>query len=403
MHQLLVSLLNKGAFQQYGGLAKVVMKTPEMMEIFRGLEAIHEQTDKDLTIEGLALGLYTTYPSKKADVLSAIVKTWEPVDSALVSSYFQTATQRARAYEIATRAIKCFEGELPYAEFQDFISTDHVDHTPEFEFVSHNLTSLMDRQEAKGGFKWRLQALNQLLGHLPRKTAGFIFARPDSGKTALLASEVTHMLLQTTENILWVANEEDADVVKTRCFQALYGVTQAKLFAHAAKYQADYDKRVGARLMISGDPKVSTKSGLERAVKQFKPAVVIIDQQDKIGGFKAEREDTRLGNIYAWVRRLAIKYDFVAIGVTQANSSAEGKRFLRMTDIADGHTSKPAEADWILGIGKIHDEAKENERYLHTCKDKLPLSEGKQASLRHGTRTVWFNPENGRYQDYGQS
>lgn len=401
MHSLLVALLNKEAFGKYGGLTRGQLKTDETKEVYRALEILHEQTEADLTLEGLALGLHTVYPAKKAEVLGEIVRTWNPVDPALVNAFFQDATQKARAYEIATRAVKCFEGELSYADFQDFISSDHVESTPEFEFVSHNLSNLMVRQEAKGGFKWRLQALNQLLGHIPRQTFGFIFSRPDTGKTALLASEITSFLLQTDDNVLWVANEEDPDIIKTRCFQALYGVTTAKLYAKADQYQENYNSRVGKRLMISGDTNLSTKSGLERAIKAYNPAIVVVDQLDKLRGFKSERDDLRLGQTYAWLRSMAIKYNFAAIGVTQANTSAEGKKWLRMTDIADGHTAKPAEADWILGIGKIHDESKENERYLHTCKDKLPLSPGKDAARRHGTATVWFNPENGRYQDYG--
>lgn len=399
MNQLLVALLKKEIWHNYGGLTLKILKNDELRDIFRAMEVLHETTESDLTIDGLALGLSQCFPEKKAEGLRALVNAWSPAyDPALVQAYFEDAERKARAFDIATTAAAVFEGQKTWDELSTVMArTVEEQPNPEFEFVAHNLESLRAHQEAKGGFKWRLNKLNELLGHLPRKTFGFVFARPDSGKTTLLCSEITNFALQTDQPILWVANEEDAAVVKMRAFQSVFAVTEAKLFSDAKRYDEAYKKRVGERLMISGDSQLNHRTAIERALKRYKPAILVIDQLDKVGGFKADREDTRLGGIYQWARRMSNEYNLVAIGVTQANSAAEGTKWLKMNHIADSHTSKAAEADWILGIGKL--QGNEDSRFLHTPKDKLPMSPGKVADSRHGFREVQFKPDIARFED----
>jgi replicative DNA helicase len=74
-------------------------------------------------------------------------------------------------------------------------------------------------------YSWRLKSLNTALGSLRMGDFGFVFARPETGKTTFLASEVTFMAEQTEGNILWFNNEEQGGKVKSRCYQATLGLT----------------------------------------------------------------------------------------------------------------------------------------------------------------------------------
>ena len=145
----------------------------------------------------------------------------------------------------------------------------------------------------------------------------------------------------------------------------------------------------------------NNRHSIEEACRTLKPGLVIIDVLDKVGGFKAERHDLMLGGIYRWARSLANEFNVPVIGVTQANSAADGQKYLRMNHIADSHTSKAAEADWILGLGKDYDD--ESIRHLHTPKDKLPMSEGKVSEMRHGFADVLIKPETARYEDLAKA
>ena len=146
------------------------------------------------------------------------------------------------------------------------------------------------------------------------------------------------------------------------------------------------------------DEAVLSKSFIERACELLSPSLVVIDQIDKIHGFDADREDLRLGSIYQWARELAKKYCPV-IAVCQADGTAEGKKWLTMDNVVSAKTSKQAEADWILGIGKVHDESFENVRHFHVSKNKLMGDPDSIPDLRHGKWDVIIEPEIARYKD----
>jgi hypothetical protein len=125
---------------------------------------------------------------------------------------------------------------------------------------------------------------------------------------------------------------------------------------------------------------------------------VIFDQIDKIKGFAADREDLRLGAIYVWARELAKMYCPV-IGVCQADGQAENVKWLTMEHVSNAKTSKQAEADWILGIGKIHAEGADYSRYLNISKNKLLGDPDTVADFRHGRFETYIEPQIARYVD----
>ena len=137
---------------------------------------------------------------------------------------------------------------------------------------------------------------------------------------------------------------------------------------------------------------------VEQVVKRLSPGLVIYDQIDKIKGFQNDREDLRLGSIYQWARELA-KGSHAAIGVCQADGTAEGVRYLTMEHVANAKTAKQAEADWILGIGRTHDNDGEYIRYFNISKNKLVGDDDSLPELRHGKFEVIIEPTLARYKD----
>jgi hypothetical protein len=70
-----------------------------------------------------------------------------------------------------------------------------------------------------------------------------------------------------------------------------------------------------------------------------------------------------------------------------------------MDNVANAKTSKQAEGDWILVIGKIHDMGSEYVRYLNICKNKLMGDEDSDSRLKHGKFEVLIEPQVARYRD----
>lgn len=90
-------------------------------------------------------------------------------------------------------------------------------------FVTDDLEVLASEVLTTPGLRWRLKTLNEIFGSLRKGDFGFVFARPETGKTTFLASETTYMAEQLSDDagpILWFNNEEQGNKVKIRCYQA---------------------------------------------------------------------------------------------------------------------------------------------------------------------------------------
>lgn len=234
-------------------------------------------------------------------------------------------------------------------------------------------------------------------GMLLVRRNGAVAVSGNTGKTTFLASEVSYFAEQCDSPILWFNNEEQGSKVKLRIYQASLGIGLTELLNNRDKYGKQFFDKT-ARKIILNDAANTTKNDAQRLIELYQPGCIVFDQLDKIQGFSGDREDIRLGNIYIWARNIAKQYCPV-IGVCQADATGEGKRWLTMDNVASAKTTKQAEADWIIGIGKTHNENEEYFRYLSICKNKLLGDEDTDPILRHGHLTVKINPYIARYED----
>jgi hypothetical protein len=270
----------------------------------------------------------------------------------------------------------------------------------EYEFVTDDLDALLDRQVSTPGLRWRLNSLNRNLGSLRKGNFGFIFARPETGKTTLLTSEVSHMAEQVKDDdgpILHLNNEQEGDIVQLYYYRSVLGWSLEQILANRKKARDMFMEKTRGKILVYDRAQIS-KRDVEKLCERYKPSLLIYDQIDKITGFSNDREDLRLGAIYQWGRELAKTY-CPSIGVCQADGTGEGQRWLTMGNVANAKTSKQAEADWILGIGKVNDPGYEKLRFMHLSKNKLLGDPDTDHSNRHGRWEVLIEPEKARYRD----
>jgi replicative DNA helicase len=307
--------------------------------------------------------------------------------------------RRALAGDIAKLALDVEEGKAKTSDLIDkFSDFEHQDiEEDEAEAVDMDLSELYNSQIGEPGLRWRLSWLNKALGSLRTGDFGFIFARPETGKTTFLASEITHMISNTDGDIIWFNNEEQGKKVAIRCYQALFGVTTQELFSDIEGYAAKYKEITQDRLKIYDFEDSSHTGRIEQILKESNPSLIIFDQIDKIRGFKADRNDLQLKALYQWARELAKTYAPV-IAVSQAGGTAENKLWLTMDDVDSSKTAKQGEADFIIGIGKESDNTS-NARYLNISKNKLIGDKDTLPDLRHGNQTVMIKPDVARYED----
>lgn len=221
-------------------------------------------------------------------------------------------------------------------------------------------------------------------GMLLVRRNGAVAVCGNTGKTTFLTSEVGWMTQHTTSPVIHFNNEERGVKVMMRYYESIHGVSRNEIRQNKSAYSLPKE----TSLVLFDKAKI-TRRDVERLIKEVQPSLIVFDQIDKIVGFSAERADLAIRKIYIWAREIA-KEVCPVIGVCQAAGSAENKKWLEMDDMAESKTAKPAEADFIIGIGKIA-EGYENTRFIHLVKNKLTGS--------HAKITCLIEPQIGRYKD----
>tara|TARA_R110001599_G_scaffold12749_1_gene59385 strand:+ start:591 stop:1826 length:1236 start_codon:yes stop_codon:yes gene_type:complete len=409
VEELIINLFssNRSYFDKYYkyiNLKYIKVNYVNLYKIFLVIANYYDKNNSDSCSKiDLELAYYTSYllEDSERDELSTsldrILAT--DVDVTLVTDYLEEHRKRCLSGEVAKLALDVEDGTAKVDDllekFQEFehqgVEVDEV------KSVDMDLNNLYQSQVATPGLRWRLDWLNKSLGSLRQGDFGFIFARPETGKTTFLASEMTHMITQTEGDILWFNNEEQGKKVAVRCYQALLGKSNKELFDNLQHNADEYRERIQHRLKIYDFEDSSRANRIEQIIKTTNPALIIFDQVDKIKGFKADRYDLELKATYQWAREIAKMYAPV-IAVSQAGGSAEGKLWLTMDDVDSSKTAKQGEADWILGIGKEQDNTS-NMRFLNISKNKLLGDKDSLPDLRHGNAQVMIKPEIARYEE----
>jgi replicative DNA helicase len=382
----------------------------ELHAVYSVLDNFHQSnTDKiNLTVADLSNILFA-HKHKDVAYYEGVIETLDKLEVSTQSTnvLLQSFVENKLLKEISLAAYDVTEGRLSKEKFNELLDSFSAEksikvYEDEFEFVSDDIEQLLVETFRKPGLRWRLNTLNQMLGSLRGGDFGFIFARPETGKTTFLASETTFMAEQLSEEsgpIIWLNNEEKGSKVKIRCYQASLGASLAAINSNPVAARNAYMKKTKGKHMILNPAGSISKTMVERICKQYKPSLLIFDQIDKIVGFEADREDLKLGAMYQWARELAKEHDCAVIGVCQADGSGEGQKWLTMGNVANAKTAKQAEADWIVGIGKVADVGYENLRYLNASKNKLAGDEDTDPTMRHGKREVLIKAEVARYED----
>jgi len=374
----------------------------ELYYIYKALGDLYEVTNA-ATLQDLEAYFFSKYQNNadRYKVLFDSLKEIELSDE-VVESVLTDLNKKKNALLLSEKAFAFTQGRASIEDITsayDSIYTPVIQEDDPDEFVSTDIEDLINGTVVRPGLRWRLSCLNKSLGSLRQGDFGAVFARPETGKTTFLSSETSFMLdqLSAERPLLWCNNEEQGGKVMLRIAQAYFGLRLDQLRANMREVKLQFQERVGDKIKFV-DSAAIDKAYVEDLMAKHNPGLLVFDQMDKVKGFKAERDDLLYGTIYQWGRELAKQYCPV-ISVCQADGTAEGSKWLFMNHMALAKTSKQAECDWILGIGKTHMDGAENMRYLNLSKNKLAGDADSNPDLRHGRFDVLIRPEIARYED----
>ena len=397
---IIKSFLDKDNYTKYRSYIDTKELTKELVPVFNALDEWYKSNTDSPQLGDIAnlvaMSNTDTYYNHVFDTLAKVTVSETTV--VLLEKF----KERRLLETLSVAAYEAYEGMRTVTDvlsIADKIKNPQAVGT--FEYVEDDLETILNNSVKETGLRWRLNFLNRSLGSLRQGDFGFIFARPETGKTTFLASEITFMAEQANKRemgpVVWVNNEEQGRKVKLRMYQGALGAHLNHLLADPAAMQQAYINKVGNKLKLYDSASVH-RAEVEALCQKENPSLIIFDQIDKIKGFKADREDLAMGAIYTWAREIAKTYCPV-MGVCQADGTAENERWLYMTHVANAKTAKQAEADFILGIGTVKDPGYEFIRFLNISKNNLIGDQQTGSTLRHGKAEVKIRADIARYED----
>lgn len=358
------------------------------------------------SLEALEANYLAQYPVLKdgdREVIRTLldnVKNAEGTEDDIIP-YLESHLQRVWASDVGILGLNVAEGKNTLEELEAKIAEREslVVEESQIEFVTTDIEQLMVEEDLAGGLHWRLKCLNQSLGPLRKGNFGHIFARVETGKTAMWVSEATHMAQQMEKPVLIFFNEEGGRDVVFRMYSAVTRMTYMEISANPKRAKAIWEERIGNRIKFIDQPAQVERKTMERIIETVDPELIIIDNMDKIKGFTGDRKDLLLHEIYKWGREVA-KTQCPVLSVGQADNTGHNTMVLDESQMADSKTAKPSELDFIIGIGRIDKTGYDDVRFISLPKNKLRGDKDTIETMRHMKgKEVLLRPALSIYED----
>jgi hypothetical protein len=200
-------------------------------------------------LEATYLASYPCLKDGERDALNKVINDIKlaECDNEAIITYLESHLARVWASDISLMALDVANGVKNVNSLDEIIAARDttVEVLDDFEFVTTDIETLMQEDEQTPGLKWRLKCLNQSLGQLRKGNFGHIFARVETGKTAMWISETTYMAEQVEKPILILFNEEGGRDVVYRMYNAVTGMTYLEVITNPKLAKKMWDERVG--------------------------------------------------------------------------------------------------------------------------------------------------------------
>jgi replicative DNA helicase len=398
---ILKGLLNKERYKEYRPFVdpKNLFPAKEHNKLLEIIDEEHSKaTDNDIdtstiTIRGKLL-------ANGSAILPELITDFEKLDVSTVvfDEVFETIKKRNLASQIALKAIDVAEGNGDFNELLTYVEenkTTKLASTDDVNILSTDITTYAEEVDGDDTIHWCLHWLNKSLGPMRKGNLGHIFAVPETGKTALWISQVVHTIQNTNKPVLIFFNEEAGHEVMYRMYSAMFGIAYKTIVANKATYAQKFKDAGGDRIIFVDEAPLRIEM-MERMMSKYEPCLCIIDNADKIRVRQQDRRDLEIHEIYKWARELAKKHCPV-ITVAHADATAYGAKYLDESMMANSKVGKPAEMDFIIGIGR--EDGENVARYLSISKNKLRGDKDTVESLRHGRWAVALQSDISRFID----
>ena len=283
----------------------------------------------------------------------------------------------AKRREVADELAQCLVGDKEHEDllnlYTDLRQLTDLDQLADLGTVQLEALNLVDMLSEEANYTGALtiypRSINDRVGGgLKGGHHVVVFARPETGKTALCISIACGFARQGAAG-LYLGNEDRPQDMMIRCVSNLIGWTRSEILRNPDEAsRLAIEAGLGNIRMISMAP--GTPRQIEEFIKKYEPRWVVIDQLRNV----AVKSDSRVNQLEAaatMARNLAKKYNLIMVSVTQAGDSASDKEVLDMGDVYFSNTGIPAQADLMIGIGVTKSMEEKGVRMLSLPKNKI--------------------------------
>lgn len=331
---------------------------------------------------------YPKWTDKDASEQRALLA---PVEKDNPVGYRDSILQNALSSQLGLRAIRAVEEWQDGAEVDLAVSlqgyvdefTKALNRKVKQPRVILDFDQMLADEQNQVGLHWRTEIIDNYLKPLRGGDFGIVAARPDRGKTTVMACEVSHMApqlltLHGTEKVrplIWLNNEGPGSRIQKRIVQCALGMTMSEMVSvPGSVLQEKYVEAVGHPDIIQVyDIHGFSSQEVEELFRKLEPGLVVFDMIDNIrfvGGSinGGERTDQLLEAMYQWARECCVKYDFPGLAASQISDAGEGLRYPAQNMLKDSRTGKQGACDFIITVGQ--DPNLPGTRFLGTTKQK---------------------------------
>lgn len=256
-----------------------------------------------------------------------------------------------------------------YVEAKEAATIDDLDTTGVEVYEGGALEGVLEAElSGEGSLHLYPQNLGERVGKVGGGDHILIFARPETGKTALCMSISGGFARQGARGI-YIGNEDRMKRLILRQVSNLTGLDKHQI--------ADNPDRAYTQARSQGLDNITflalspgTPQQIEKYIKNYSPQWVIVDQVRNLF-IKSESRTNQLEAAATAMRNIGKKYNCVMVSVTQAGDSADGKEILQLGDVDYSNTGMQATADVMIGMGMSANLEQQGLRMLSLCKNKL--------------------------------
>lgn len=378
----------------------------EYTKIIRSIERYYEKYQNHiyLSVDELETWFFTEYPQiKNRELYSQIFQNVRKLEisGSMANEVVKRLLARQTAEKICEHLMPTLGGEQPerLREIQEYLQ-DYITESEDVNgnvspFIEDGITELLETEVRVDGLTWRLDCLNEAIGPLRKGTLGHIFARPESGKSSFVVSEVGHMLgqLKGDEVILGVFNEDKGRRMKLRLYESVLGCSEAELNQMSpVTVETRFNELGGGKFRLYYNPG-ATMEEIQGFLDTLPVRLLVVDIGDHVTfRDKPESKVEFLEALYRRFRVLAGNYNVDIITTGQADMACAGRKILHLENMNNSKVGKQGALDFAIGIGKTYDESEADLRWLTIVKNKLNSDSG-------GPYTVRIDKATGRYYD----